>query len=148
MFYSMHSEASKLHLFAMDLLTALFVCPFAVLVVWRYLARRGVSSRHPSPPGPRGLPIIGNLLDIPSAPTWENYRKMSNEYGTCPEYVLSCYCSSLYFSSGSPLLRLNVMGFNVIVVNTLKATLDLLDTRSAIYSDRYTVFNVYVRYIK
>lgn len=40
------------------------------------------------------------------------------------------------------------MGFNLIVVNTLKATLDLLDTRSAIYSDRYAVFSVYVRYIE
>jgi hypothetical protein len=36
----------------------------------------------PYPPGPRGWPVIGNLLDIPSKSTWLAYTEFSKKYGT------------------------------------------------------------------
>lgn len=39
-------------------------------------------------------------------------------------------------TSGSDVLRLNVIGMNLIVLNTMEAAVDLLDKRSSIYSDR------------
>lgn len=32
------------------------------------------------PPGPKGYPIIGNLLDFPRDPIWEGLTKMAQEY--------------------------------------------------------------------
>ena len=40
-------------------------------------------------------------------------------------------------SSDSDLIRLNVFGSNILIVNSLAAASDLLDKRSATYSDRY-----------
>ena len=40
---------------------------------------------------------------------------------------------------GSGLVRLNVLGNNIVVVNTLEAATDLLEKRSANYSDRWVV---------
>ena len=33
------------------------------------------------PPGPPGLPIIGNLLDMPNGRDWEVYGRMGETYG-------------------------------------------------------------------
>ena len=39
--------------------------------------RQGV----PYPPGPRPLPLIGNLLDIPKEFSWLSYNQLSEKYG-------------------------------------------------------------------
>lgn len=36
-------------------------------------------NRLPLPPGPRGLPLIGNLLDMPKSSEWKVYHKWSRE---------------------------------------------------------------------
>lgn len=38
---------------------------------------------------------------------------------------------------GSPIIRLNILGQNYVIVNTYCAMIDLLEKKSAIYSDRY-----------
>jgi hypothetical protein len=42
-----------------------------------YQRRRGL----PYPPGPRPLPLIGNLLDIPKLFSWLAYTQLSKKYG-------------------------------------------------------------------
>jgi hypothetical protein len=37
-------------------------------------------SKLPLPPGPKGLPLVGNLFDIPSERQWEAYLKWSKEF--------------------------------------------------------------------
>ncbi len=46
----------------------------------------------PYPPGPRPLPILGNILDIPKKFSWLAYSKLSKKYGT---YTHSLTKSSL-----------------------------------------------------
>jgi hypothetical protein len=41
------------------------------------------------PPGPRPLPIIGNLLDIPKDSSWLAYTHFSKKYGKKKIHVLS-----------------------------------------------------------
>lgn len=39
-------------------------------------------NQFPKPPGPKGYPIIGNLLDLPSSFEWEAFAKWGDMYGT------------------------------------------------------------------
>lgn len=35
---------------------------------------------YPLPPGPRKLPVVGNLLDIPSTHPWKVYAEWGKKY--------------------------------------------------------------------
>ncbi|KAH9986740.1 cytochrome P450 [Russula compacta] len=68
------------------------------------------------PPGPRPLPIIGNLLDIPLERSWLTYTRFSKTYGD--------------------VLSFRFLGQVIVVLNTTKAAKDLLEKRGDIYVDR------------
>ena len=52
----------------------------AIVITLTVVRRRWGSKHLPYPPGPKGHPIIGNLLDLPGNPIWEGFAKMSEEY--------------------------------------------------------------------
>ncbi|KAK7044445.1 cytochrome p450 [Favolaschia claudopus] len=93
---------------------SLLLLPLAISRVIQNLARR----RKPLPPGPRGLPLVGNLFDVPKTQDWLCYIEMSRKYD-------------------SDIISVNLAGNTVIVLNSLTAANDLLENRSSIYSDRY-----------
>ncbi|TIA42557.1 cytochrome P450 [Aureobasidium pullulans] len=68
------------------------------------------------PPGPRTLPLIGNLHQIPSKNEYLQFAKWAKEYG--PIYSI--------LAGSRP----------IIVLSSVEVVKDLLDKRSAIYSDR------------
>ncbi|KAF8509773.1 cytochrome P450 [Hysterangium stoloniferum] len=71
------------------------------------------------PPGPRGDFLIGNLRDIPTRNEWETYSKWHKKYGD--------------------LVYLNVLGTSLLYVHTAEMANELLEKKSAIYSDRPTI---------
>ncbi|KAF8872112.1 hypothetical protein BD779DRAFT_1400619, partial [Infundibulicybe gibba] len=68
------------------------------------------------PPGPKGLPIIGNLLDMPVHKQWMVFGEWSKIYGD--------------------IMHLNILGKSIIILCSTKRTTDVLEKRSLNYSDR------------
>ncbi|KAJ0166598.1 O-methylsterigmatocystin oxidoreductase, partial [Colletotrichum tanaceti] len=92
-----------------------------VLVV--YLVERAVNAvkngrRPPLPPGPRGLPIIGNVNDLPKPSEFEaqHWLKHKELYG--------------------PISSVTTMGQTLVIVNDARLAYELLDVRSAKHSSR------------
>lgn len=60
-------------------------------------------------------------------------------YGTfIASRILSPMIVCMAFTNIGPIMSINVFGQNVIILNDAKAASELLDKRSAIYSDRPT----------
>ncbi|KAL6410650.1 O-methylsterigmatocystin oxidoreductase [Ilyonectria robusta] len=94
-----------------------------------YLGKLAISRRSkralPLPPGPPGEPILGHLRVIPADNPEFAYMKWSKEYA-------------------SDILSFNILGQPVIVLNSVRAAVDLLDKRGANYCDRprFVLFEV------
>ena len=85
-----------------------------------YLINKLVFTRKklPLPPGPKGLPIIGNVGDLPpkGGLEWQHWLKHKDLYG--------------------PLSSVTVFGQTIILIHDLETALELLDKRGAKYSSR------------
>jgi len=53
----------------------------AVVGLLTRLLTRTSTQRLPYPPGPKPLPVIGNLLDIPHEKAWLVYQQWAHKYG-------------------------------------------------------------------
>ena len=104
------------------------------------IRKRRRNDRLPYPPGPKGYPVIGNVLDIPrDVPLWKALMSIGEKYSG--RIVFTAYvCELISMSTDSDVLRLNVLGAEHIILNSSEAISDLLDNRSAIYSDRVRPF--------
>ncbi|OJT08570.1 O-methylsterigmatocystin oxidoreductase [Trametes pubescens] len=85
-----------------------------ILVYVIFLRRRKPSL--PFPPGPPGLPVIGNALDIPTTNIARRLHDLAAQYGKL-----------VYFS---------VLGRSIVVLDSYDTACELLDKRSRNYSDR------------
>ena len=115
----------------------------AVLVVSLYFVGKRLRTRKdslPLPPGPRKLPLLGNLLDVPSSFEWETFYRWSKEYRS---FALFSKRSLTKPPTDSDVLHLSVIGTSIIVLNSAKSIKDLLEKRSSSYSNRYDEFHKY-----
>ncbi|KAF8879070.1 cytochrome P450 [Infundibulicybe gibba] len=89
----------------------------AVAAVTYALYRYYLAPRKPQlPPGPRGWPLIGNLLDMPHKQTWLTFSKWGDTYG--------------------PISSVSVFGQPIIIINALKPAVQMLSVKGKMYSDR------------
>ncbi|KAH7333662.1 cytochrome P450 [Rhizoctonia solani] len=69
------------------------------------------------PPTPLSLPFVGNLFSIPSGPEYHAFAKLGEQLK-------------------SDIVFLNLLGHKLVVLNSAEAASDILEKRSALYSDR------------
>ncbi|KLO17594.1 cytochrome P450 [Schizopora paradoxa] len=98
----------QLNINLVSALAALVVCAASL---WRSLSRR---RSLPLPPGPRPLPILGNVLDWPTMSPWIKFAEWSKVHGD--------------------IVHIQLMGDHVVVINSAEAAAQILNR--AIYSDR------------
>lgn len=82
-----------------------------------YLARNNRTGR-PLPPGPKGLPLLGNVNDLPKPGMLECHHWLEHK--------------ELY----GPISSVTVLGQTFIIINDAQIALELLRDRSAAHSAR------------
>ncbi|KAF8158971.1 cytochrome P450, partial [Mycena galopus ATCC 62051] len=90
-----------------------------LLVIVGLLKRWKTTSRLPFPPGPKPRFITGNLFDIPTKLPWITYAEWGKQYGD--------------------VVHVEVFGNHILIINSVKAAMELLEKRAGIYSDRPAV---------
>ncbi|KAF7331139.1 hypothetical protein MSAN_02443500 [Mycena sanguinolenta] len=97
----------------MEFTLAVVICSI-LLYALRWNRNR---SRPPLPPGPRKLPLIGNVFDMPTEREWETFLKWSKQFK-------------------SDIIHLNAAGTSIVVLSSMEAVKELFEKRSTLYSDR------------
>ncbi|KAG5991738.1 hypothetical protein E4U52_003372 [Claviceps spartinae] len=86
----------------------------ALVTIILYSRRRSASSlRLPLPPGPKGLPIVGNVFDLPPAgiPEYEHWLKHKDAYGS--------------------ISSISILGTTIIILHSYEAQRELLVKESS-----------------
>lgn len=86
---------------------------FGLYLLRAYL--RQVNMPAPLPPGPRGLPVVGNVADMPAKKEWLTFAEWGRKWGGI--------CS------------VTLMGQPLVIINSADV-MEELDKKGAIYSDR------------
>ncbi|KDQ63502.1 hypothetical protein JAAARDRAFT_147890 [Jaapia argillacea MUCL 33604] len=97
---------------------AIAIASLVAYVLWS----TSQAPRLPLPPGPKGLPFIGNVRDLPKELPWLTYTEWAANYGE--------------------LVYVEVFGRGMLILNSVKAITDLFDKRSSNYSDRPPMYMV------
>ena len=98
------------------LLVALLLALGGGLVI--YTTRHSTSNpkRLPLPPSPKPLPIIRNLLQMPKTYLWLGFADWAKTYGD--------------------VIHVKILEKHYIILNSFEVVEELMEKRSAIYSDR------------
>ncbi|KAG2356980.1 cytochrome P450 [Suillus spraguei] len=83
-----------------------------------YLVKRVLSQKNPAPypPGPPGRPLIGNIPDMPQVKPWLTFTEWGKKYGD--------------------ISHVEVLGQHIMVLNSVKTAVEMLEKKSSVYSDR------------
>ncbi|KAG2021094.1 cytochrome P450 [Coprinopsis cinerea AmutBmut pab1-1] len=87
-----------------------------VLYIGRRLRRPKLATDTPLPPGPKGLPLVGNAFQIPLQEPRRVYKEWAEQYGD--------------------VIYLRAISQPIVVLDSMSAIQELLIKRAANYSDR------------
>jgi hypothetical protein len=100
----------------LDMIAPYFAGTAAGLFVFYVYKRQSARGSLPLPPGPKPLPVIGNLLDIPKDNEWQTFQAWNERYGD--------------------VVCVDALGKKIIILGSADAVDELMERRGSIYSDR------------
>ncbi|KAF9522936.1 cytochrome P450 [Crepidotus variabilis] len=86
---------------------------FGAIGLYYYITKK--RSEGLLPPGPKGLPIIGNIADVPTEQEWRTYADWGRKWGG--------------------IIHLSLMGQSMVIINSADI-MDVFDRQGANFSDR------------
>ncbi|TFK50520.1 cytochrome P450 [Heliocybe sulcata] len=95
---------------------ALLTLLVGIVCTGLFVRSRSKTRHLPLPPGPKPLPLVGNVLDIPLKQMWLAATGWAKQYGD--------------------VVYVHVFGVALVFLNTTDAAFDLMEKRGAIYSDK------------
>ena len=101
----------------------------ALSLAWYLLTR----PRWNLPPGPRPLPLIGNVFQVSMGKEWLQYAQWGKEYGA--HHILQEDSDQADHIAG-PIVYLNFLGERVFVLNSQQAATDILEKHMNTYAGR------------
>ncbi|KIJ32790.1 hypothetical protein M422DRAFT_265423 [Sphaerobolus stellatus SS14] len=98
--------------------TVLMVTTLVIILTttYNFWARDQIPKGLRLPPGPKGLPLIGNVFDMPKEREWETLEKWAEEYGE--------------------IVHVKVFQTHTIYINSRRMAYELFERRSSNYADR------------
>ncbi|KAF7364917.1 O-methylsterigmatocystin oxidoreductase [Mycena venus] len=95
---------------------ALLVLAAFLIVLLKFLQKLFSKQQLPFPPGPSPQLLGGNFRDLPTKKPWLTYTEWGRRYGD--------------------LMHASALGQHIVIVNSVKTAVELLERRSHTYSDR------------
>lgn len=83
------------------------------LLLYQSISRK---TQKPFPPGPKPLPLIGNLLDIPKTRIYKKFEEWAKIYGG--------------------IVHINVLNSHIFIINDPKYVAEILESKGRMYSER------------
>ena len=121
------------------ILTAYMALATAALAAyaWHILSWHSRSRGRPLPPGPKSLPILGNLFNFPTVRQWIANLELASIYGGRGSGSM-VWSPAPFLISGfaGNIVHFRVLGQSIIVLNSADDVVELLEKRSATSSDR------------
>lgn len=108
---------------------ALLIAYFLSLIL-----RRSRHNRLPYPPSPPGVPILGNIFDLPQSSEWSPYAEWARKLGECCGVKVPFLI--LKVALGSSIISMKILNTRLIVVNNRKGAQELFDRRGMKYNAR------------
>ncbi|KZT35768.1 cytochrome P450 [Sistotremastrum suecicum HHB10207 ss-3] len=116
----------------------LLVClAFSTFVVLRKTRSFRYWTGHeslPFPPGPKGLPVLGNIFQMPQKDQWHRFGEWAKQYGWSNSPPLEFVPLIIEFLGN--IIYLSLLGKHVVVLTSYDEASALLNARGSIYSDR------------
>jgi hypothetical protein len=111
------------------------VAPLTLLSYFLFaLIRKFGRRRVPLPPGPKPWPVLGNITDLRPNELWLLASDWAKRYGRSLRFFL--LLNPLQIFIPGDVVYLHIFGQGLVFLNSPAAVFELMERRSAIYSDR------------